>query len=241
MNVKNIVSKLVSCVFPITCSSCGKDLPPGAIERVCQDCFKGFKKNDGLVCAKCGVFLADGGEHCFECRRDKRRFSFDLLRSPYIYDGNVRKLILKFKYSDRMFIAKEFASDMSEAAVKNDFNIYADYIVPVPLNILRRAKRGYNQAEILAAVLSKEISKPVLTNVLYRKKITKPQFKLSKRERAENMKSSFLIKNAELVKSKNILLIDDVATTGATLSACAKTLKSAGAKKVFALTLARDV
>ncbi|AKL97903.1 ComF family protein [Endomicrobium proavitum] len=239
--IKSIISHAVSFVFPITCSLCSTDLPRGAKQRVCPSCFEGLTKNDGLICKKCGVFLPDGGEHCYACLKDRKRFSFDTLRSPYVYQDGVRKLILKFKYSGRMFLTKEFENSLADTAVKNNFHNLTECIIPVPLNFVRRVKRGYNQAELLAFGAASKISKPVYTNVLYRKKITKPQFKLAKSARIENVKNSFLVKNIELIKNKNILLIDDVATTGATLSTCAAALKLAGAKKVFALTLARDM
>lgn len=129
---------------------------------------------------------------------------------------------------------------MSKTVIENDLHKTSDIIIPVPLNIIRRIKRGYNQAGLLADAISENIKKPVLNNVLYRKKITKPQFKLSKAERAKNIKDSFLIKNDGLIEKKNILLVDDIATTSSTASACAAALKSAGASKVVVITIARD-
>jgi ComF family protein len=162
------------------------------------------------------------------------------MRSAYIYKDSVRKLILKFKYSDRMFLAGELAEGMIAVIRNNSFFDETDMVVAVPLSILRRIKRGYNQAQLLACELSKKISKPLVKNILIRKKITKPQFNLSKRERFENIKGSFGVRNKDLIKNKNIMLVDDIATTSATASACAKALKEAGCKKVYVITLARD-
>ena len=208
--------------------------------RICEDCKKSFSKNNGLICKKCGLPLPDGGEYCYVCRKNKKEYSFDIMRSSYIYKDALRKLVLRFKYSDRMFLAKDFGREMSKTIIENDLHSMADFIIPVPLNIMRRVKRGYNQAALLAEEVSGNIKKPVLDNVLYRKKITRPQFKLSKTERAENIKDSFLVKNAGLIKKKSILLVDDIATTSATASACASALKSAGAAKVAVITIARD-
>jgi len=162
------------------------------------------------------------------------------MRSAYKYEDPIRKLVLKFKYSNRMFLAGELSEGMADTARNNVFFGETDIIIPVPLSIVRRIKRGYNQAELLAGELGKKISKPLAKNVLVRKKMTKPQFKLSKRERFENIKDSFTVKNKELIKNKNILLVDDIATTSATASACAKALKEAGCRKVYVITLARD-
>jgi ComF family protein len=104
---------------------------------------------------------------------------------------------------------------------------------------MRRIKRGYNQAELLADELSIKTDIPVLKTILLRKKITKPQFKLSKTERFENIKNSFFVKDKEIIKGKNILLIDDIITTSSTVSACSVALKAYGVDKIFILTLAR--
>lgn len=184
--------------------------------------------------------MPDGGEHCFICRKNPKEFHFDKMRSAYLYKDSVRMLVLRFKYSNRMFLAADLAEAMTEVLKNNDFFKEADIIIPVPLNIFRRIKRGYNQAALLAREIGKSISKPVNEKVLIRKRMTKPQFKLSKKERAENIKDSFFVKNNESVKKKNILLVDDIATTSVTASACAKALKNAGAGKVNVITLARD-
>ena len=115
-----------------------------------------------------------------------------------------------------------------------------DFIIPVPLSLTRRIGRGYNQAGLLAQEMSKHCQKPLLSDVLKRSKITKPQFLLSKRERLENLKDSFTVKNADKIKGKTVLLVDDIITSGATVSECAGVLKSAGAKKIYAMSLARD-
>jgi ComF family protein len=181
-----------------------------------------------------------GGEFCYECKKNSKGPTFDKMRSVYEYKGSVRKLILKFKYSNRTFLAKDFASDMYETMKNNDFYQESDFIISVPLNIIRKIKRGYNQSELLADELSIKANILVLRNVLFRKKITKPQFKLSRVERFENIKNSFFVKNKEVITGKNILLIDDIITTASTLSACSATLKSCRADKIFILTLARD-
>jgi ComF family protein len=136
-------------------------------------------------------------------------------------------------------LAKDFADDMALIAQSDEVLRQADFIMFVPLSIIRRGKRGYNQTYFLAKHISKTINKPIIENVLFRKKITKAQFSLSKQEREENIKGSFYAIKSCLILKKKILLIDDIATTCATASACAKELKKAGAKKVFVLTIAR--
>jgi ComF family protein len=203
-------------------------------------CKSSFSFINGHICQICGKSLSSGGEFCYECKKNPKGRMFDKMRSVYEYKGSVRKLILKFKYSNRTFLAKDFALDMYETTKNNDFYQESDFIISVPLNIIRKIKRGYNQSELLADELSVKANIPVLKNVLFRKKITKPQFKLSRAERFENIKNSFFVKNKESIIGKNILLIDDIVTTASTLSACSSALKSCGVDKIFILTLAKD-
>ncbi len=117
----------------------------------------------------------------------------------------------------------------------------ADYIIPVPLHRWRLLKRQYNQATLLARSVSSLAQIPVLTNCLIRKKATESQGHKTPKERKQNVKHAFDIIDPDTVQGKTIVLIDDVWTTGATLDACAKTLKKAGASQVFVLALARVV
>lgn len=238
--MKKILLKISSFFYPVTCSLCGQKLPAEEKNRVCKKCKKDFKEVEGLICTKCGIPLDGGGEHCYVCKDNKNAFFFDRMRSSYLYKDGLRALVLKFKYSDRMFLAADLAAGMVKTFKDNDFYHDADIIIPVPLNIFRRIRRGYNQAALLAFEISRHTLKPVSEKVLIRKKITKPQFKLSKKERFDNIKDSFAVKKGAAVKNKNVLLIDDIVTTSATVSACANALKKAGAAKVNVLTLARD-
>jgi ComF family protein len=208
--------------------------------RICNKCKSSFSLISGHICQKCGIPLSSGGEFCYECKKNLKHYAFDKMRSVYEYKDSVRKLILKFKYSNRTFLAKDFAAVMYEFMENTVFYQDIDFIIPVPLNILRRIKRGYNQADLLAQELSLKSSIPVLRNILFRNKVTRPQFKLSKAERFKNVKNSFFVKNMEIIAGKNILLIDDIVTSSSTVSACSSVLKLHGAGRVFVLTLARD-
>jgi ComF family protein len=162
------------------------------------------------------------------------------MRSAFLYEDKIREMILKFKYYNRTFLSADLSEEMIKVYEKHPFFQQTDFIIAVPSNFFRRFKRGYNQALLLARAVSLKTGKPSLENILFRKKLTKAQFKLSKKQRAKNIDGSFYVKNKKAVEKKNILLIDDIATTAITASTCAKTLKKAGAKKVFVLTLARD-
>lgn len=116
-----------------------------------------------------------------------------------------------------------------------------DLLMPVPLHVKRLAQRGFNQAGIMVRALGERLDLPVRFNALVRKEWTIPQTRLSRRERLENLKGAFDVPDETLVKRKKILLVDDVFTTGTTLSECAKTLRAAGAAEVHALTVTRAI
>jgi len=130
---------------------------------------------------------------------------------------------------------------MFEKVLSKDilFRHSIDLIIPVPLHKKRRRRRGYNQSEIIAKHLSKVYCLPMSSQILIKTKNTVPQMKLSKKLRIKNLTDSFSSKNIHILKNKNIMLVDDVITTGTTLNTCAKKLIKAGAKKVFVFTLAR--
>jgi ComF family protein len=238
--IKKMLLRIINFVYPVTCCLCGKDLDAISKYKVCDKCKKSFSKIKGNICDKCGISLDLEESLCYICKKDLKIYSFDKLRAAYLYKDPLRKLILKFKYSNRAFLYKDFAFEMNSLIQEHNFLKNSDFIIPVPLNIFRRIKRGYNQTELLAKDISVTIGIPMLKNILLRRKITKPQFKLSKYERIKNMQNSFVVKNKNTIKNKTILLIDDIATTCSTVSVCAGMLKLAGAKSVYVLTLARD-
>jgi len=239
--MKKFLFRLIDFFYPLTCSVCRDKLDYLSQTRICSYCKSSFPIIKGLVCQKCGVPLYDGGEYCYICRKHPAEYYFDKMRSVYLYRDQLRSLILRFKYSNRTFLAKDFALAMCKTIKSHSFYSEADFIIPVPINIVRRIKRGYNQTELLANEISLETNIPVLNGVLFRTKITKPQFKLSKFERRENIRNSFFVQNnSSVIKGKTILLVDDIVTTSATVSSCSLVLKTAGARKVYVLTLARD-
>jgi len=200
-----------------------------------------------VVCKKIGSYLCD---NCFSY------LSFDTknicpkglegLFSSITYNKTAQKLIYNFKYKPYLTDLRKVLSDLFYEGLiqKEDFiseiTHNAWIIVPVPLYKTRLKKRGYNQAEILAKDLAKRFNLPI-QNILIRVKNTKPQFGLNKHQRKENIRKAFLLKSSIInLKSINVFLVDDLATTGTTLVEAAKVLKRNGVKKVISLTLARD-
>jgi len=156
------------------------------------------------------------------------------------YENILIKCIHQFKYRGKTRMINTFEK-MFEKVLSKDilFRHSIDLIIPVPLHKKRRRRRGYNQSEIIAKHLSKVYCLPMSSQILIKTKNTVPQMKLSKKLRIKNLTDSFSSKNIHILKNKNIMLVDDVITTGTTLNTCAKKLIKAGAKKVFVFTLAR--
>jgi ComF family protein len=229
---------LLHFVFPITCSVCGRDLPADDYYRICMECMAGIKLINGTRCRTCGVPLPDGGAHCYDCRVRKKRM-FALIRSAGVYEGPLRKVIHKFKYTDRDYLKRFLGALLVDAIRVNPELAAVDVVVPVPLHWTKRLRRGYNQAELLAKQVCEYLQKP-LGNVLVRSRSTRSQFLLGREDRARNIAGSFRCRDAGAVRRKTVLLVDDVCTTCATIDACARVLRDSGAKKVYGLTVARD-
>jgi competence protein ComFC len=158
-----------------------------------------------------------------------------------VYKGPARELLRKFKYGGRDYLAG-FLSRLLICALNNEPAMReADAVVPVPLHWTKRLTRGYNQSELLARETAAYLGKPVLGGVLVRKRMTSPQFHLSKGERLENLRGCFKVKQPSRLENMSVLLVDDICTTAATLEQCARVLKKAGASKVYGLTVARDL
>lgn len=210
-------------------------------------CFNCHREGDYL-CPDCEALLEISGFH----QPFRSAYLSDLYFSVNYQNPLVKNLIQNFKYEP--FI-KDLKSTLASLIIKHfqlmdnlpEFHPQINLgnknnflLVPVPLYKKRLKWRGFNQAEELANELAKFFRVPVINNCLIKNKPTLPQIELSEVERKENIKNAFLIKNQELIKNKNVLLIDDVFTTGATMSECARLLKEVGAKKVIGLVIARD-
>ncbi|MDD2523727.1 MAG: ComF family protein [Endomicrobiia bacterium] len=238
--MKNIIYFLISMIFPRTCACCGKTLHFNKKNNICAYCFDSFLKIEGLVCKKCSMPLQDGGAHCYDCK-DNKNIYFEVLKAPYVYKDNIKKIIKKFKYSNRYFLADELSQPMIDLIHKEDWCDSIDIILPVPLHFVKKFKRGYNQSYLLAKHIATSLHKPVYKDILLRKKNTKAQFGLGREEREKNLEDTFVVdkKYKDIIKGKKILLIDDIATTCTTVNQCAKVLKQSKVKKVFVVTIAR--
>jgi ComF family protein len=191
-------------------------------------------------CACCGLaFNFDMAEDalCAECLDDMP--DFDAARAAVIYNDASRKAVLDFKYGDKLHAVKTFLPWLMRAG--GELLTNSDVILPIPLHPRRLWQRRFNQSALLAEDIARITQKTYLPEGLVRERFTSPQKGLSRQERNDNVKNAFAVHPAysAQMKGKNLLLIDDVFTSGATLNECARILKKAGAAKVFVLTIAR--
>lgn len=196
-------------------------------------------------CNRCGFpFDFDTGEVregniCGVCMKSPP--VFDKARSALVYDDASRDIVLAFKHADQTQVVPSFIPWLNRAG--EEILAKADYLVPVPLHRWRILKRRFNQSALIAQYLSDEIKTPCLLDILLRTRSTETQGHLQADQRKKNVRNAFQInpKCAGSIKNKHIVLIDDVYTTGATVSECAKVLLKNGAASVNVLTLARVV
>jgi ComF family protein len=171
---------------------------------------------------------------CAKCIGQKPTYT--LARSLVKFDEYSKKVIHAFKYHDKTGLAKVFAKLILQRYGPEVFN--ADLIAPVPMHKLKRLFRLYNQSHILAKEIAKLLKKPLQPDLLIKSKWTQPQASLSKLEREKNLSNSLKFNTRYSIKGKNILLVDDVLTTGTTVTKCTKLLKHAGANSIYVLTIA---
>lgn len=224
---------LIELLYPprITCLICGKDLAVETRYSICPNCELTSIKN---FCQCCGVEISGAKSFCDHCFEKDR--AFDMARAPFCFkQDNVRKLIYGLKYGDKTYLARYMAEYMTDVFVKTGWEI--DIVTYIPIHKRKYTfVRGYNQAELIAREFAKinELDvAPLLEKKVYSKKSTA---RMGRSERAKTLEGSFEVIGD--VKKKNILIIDDVFTTGATTQICAQELKIKRANKVYVLTFA---
>lgn len=237
----NLLKLFLHFWFPRTCFACGRDLAWRAEDPLCPACAGSLTPPGPLICQRCGAVLKSGGAHCYACRGSKaRQYKCRVIRSSFVFNSSSRALVHALKYARADYLARYMGRLMGENFAQYPELAEAEVLVPVPLFPKRGRARGYNQSELLARELAKVIGLPVNTTALARVRNTVSQTTLGRAGRLANMSGAFLCTHPAEVKGKVILLVDDVATTGATLEGCAQALHAAGAKRVLAYTFARE-
>ena len=225
-----VLDSLLTVFYPQACQTCGASVENFESGTACQKCWERTRFFSGkeTACFKCSKFLSDKETDfqtfCHQC-------------DAHFYENALQSSVLNLKREP--FVSKKLREFFISAFEKSEFQD-ADLIIPIPLSEKRLLERGFNQAAVLAKILSGETKIKLDEQSLVRK-IHTPIHRagMDNKARELTVKNAFEVKRANFIKARKILLIDDVFTSGATASACAKVLKKAGAEKVYVLTLAR--
>jgi ComF family protein len=232
---------LLDLMLPPRCLRCGASVEGDA--RLCAECWRSLTFLGPPQCRLCGYPLPHalpGAPLCGACAKEPP--AYDRARAALRYDDGARRLILAFKHADRTDTGPAFGVWLARAGA--ELLADAELIAPVPLHRWRLLQRGYNQAAILARALARESGLRLIPDLLQRQRATRSQQGLSGQARLDNVTAgAFRVHpwHRRRVEDRLVLLVDDVLTTGATASACARVLRRGGARQVDLLTLARVV
>ncbi len=236
----------LNLLYPYSCANCGKVIKESKGYAICEDCFSGFKIISPPYCYRCGKPLSsmvyfEEKVSCSDCLNEK--IHFDFCRSVAYYQGVIRKCIHLLKFKKQVKLVQPLGDLMIDYLMKTQTipikNI--DLIVPVPLSRKDYLKRGYNQSGLLAGYIAEHFSIPFTEQLLVKIRDNLSQVGLSKKDRKKNVKEVYAINRSYANHFTNVLLIDDIYTTGATVKACSRELKKIRVKDLSVLTLARGV
>ena len=245
MVMKKIVEGVVSLFFPAECRICEKSLEPLNRSFICTGCWSKIKWIVPAYCSRCSKPVPScqiPGESsrllCRECFGEPALYTRLLV--PILYEGVMKKAIHLLKYERKEGIFLEIERILP-TFIEQTFLSFSqlDEIIPIPLHRKKLKQRGFNQAYLLARFLSRFLEVKLTHSSLLRVKETQSQTKLSKQERAANVKGAFRVKDGSSFEGKTILLVDDVCTTGATLREAARLLRTFETREIFAFALAR--
>ena len=232
----------INLVYPLSCLICKVRLNPLSDKPLCEICWKKIEYNQGPFCRVCGRHLpAKTEKHaliCSDCQSSS--FFFRQARSVCVYDGVIKECIHLFKYNSKLSLVKPLSKLMIDFA-RNYLDMETiTLILPVPLHKVKQRQRQFNQAHLLAKSLSRAFAIKLKGSLLVKTKLGPAQVNLTQQERPKNVQSAFRVKDSKVLKDKNVLLIDDVLTTSATVNECSKMLLEAGVNRVEVFTLARS-
>jgi ComF family protein len=232
-------SRLLALLYPADCALCGAALSEFSRVPLCHGCLEPVEPFlPDYCCARCRTPFVNAhplDEHglCALCRLDLIEYEWSW--SYGLHEGRLRELIHLYKYDGMRPLGRVLGGWMARAYPRQE---RFDALVPMPLHWWKYLRRGFNQSELLAREIGRRVGVPVWS-LARRRKATAAQAGLTRAQRRANVRAAFTVPHPERVRGRSLLLIDDVQTTGATVNACARALKRAGAERVSVLTLAR--
>lgn len=228
-------------LFPRSCMACGARIPEEEPGEICWDCRADISYVQPPFCERCGDPVFGVLPETFVCNWCAQHApAFDWARSAIRYRGVGKQSLGILKYRDGWWLQRDLSQFLlSLCRTAPPDLMEATAVTAVPLHFLRERKRGYNQAALLAEILARHLGLPFWRDALVRSQKTNTQTTLTANQRRKNVAGVFTACRKRRLKDATIVLVDDVMTTGATVNECAKTLKAAGASRIFVMTVAR--
>jgi ComF family protein len=234
-------AKAVDLLYPPTCNFCGEELPTSDGGPVlCRVCAERMKPPPGSYCRRCAMPCPElfvDRDYCPHCQRLK--FGFSAVRTFGLYQRELREAVLRMKHAHEEPLAMSLGRELAALLKTSPLPTEIDLVAPVPMHWLKRIWHGTNAAETLATSLARELSLPLVADLMRCGRMLRKQGTLTARERRLNVRGAFAVSSALDIRGCTILLVDDVVTTGATADAIARPLRKAGAAEVFIVAAAR--
>ncbi len=247
----HLAESLFASVFPADCRVCGSPLTNISRLPVCCQCLTSIRPVSGTLCDLCGEAILTPyavpsrreSLRCGLCRRAVPRYAKAVAYGSY--EGALRDLIHLLKYGKVLPVAPVLGKMLADPIARLNFDPGPVVVIPVPLYSAKGRERGFNQSELIARAALRHLARPesfqLKTWVFRRQRATRSQIGLTRHQRRENLRGAFAVTRPEAVSGRQVLLIDDVFTTGTTASECARVLLRAGAAKVWVVTVARTL
>ena len=213
-----MLNNILELIYPNVCGICGE---------ICKE----------SLCKKCTIEMK---KHEIDLINKNKKMYFNESMHIFKYNEIIRQRLIEYKFQDQSYMYKTFAKIILKNKKVCGFLEKYDIIIPVPIHKKRRLKRGYNQTELIAKEICKNINLELKIDVLSKQKNIVAQSELNKNERMQNIKNAFEVRNINEIIDKKILIFDDIYTTGSTVNECSKILKKAGVKQIGVLAIAKD-
>jgi ComF family protein len=240
--IQNPLNVALGFFYPEICRICETERATAKDGFVCSKCWTQVRFIRPPFCERCGLPFEGDITTVFECTNCREmELHFSSARSAVVAKTIVLEIIHRFKYQRELWFEPFLADLLLREALPALRGQKWDFIAPVPLHSVKEREREFNQAELIAKHLSEAAKIPLNNNLLRRVSPTMTQTRLTKQQRAENMRDAFAVRGGVKLNGEKIIVVDDVFTTGATTSACAKVLRAAGAGDVCVWTIARGL
>ena len=232
---------LLDLLFPPLCHLCKAFIPEAGDLFICAECLEKITYLVSPLCSSCGAPFGTESSLDHLCGACLRRPPFQASRSATLFAGPIQELIHRFKYGHRVHLSQPLGLLTARALASFCSQAEPELIIPVPLHRKRLRQRGYNQSQLIGAVLAKQWKLSLEVGNLRRVRWTEPQTSLDAADRRDNVSGAFAVRDPRRLEGKRVLLVDDVYTTGSTIRACTEPLREAGVAALFVVTVARSV